>query len=107
MVPVSAPPGEGTLPHQVVLATAMENPEEETPGDTSGNAEKSVMVCRHWKSKGWCRLEASCKFLHPEHKRGSIPASKSAAGPKASSAAASGDKAQATSALSPESSAAA
>jgi hypothetical protein len=32
--------------------------------------EKSVMVCRHWKSKGWCRMEGSCKFAHPEHKRG-------------------------------------
>lgn len=31
---------------------------------------KSVMVCRHWKSKGMCRLEGECKFLHPEHKRG-------------------------------------
>merc|ERR1712216_334611 len=31
---------------------------------------KSTMVCRHWKSKGWCRLEHNCKFLHPEHKRG-------------------------------------
>jgi len=29
-----------------------------------------AMVCRHWKSKGWCRLESNCKFLHPEHKRG-------------------------------------
>merc|ERR1719502_1316402 len=28
------------------------------------------MVCRHWKSKGWCRLGSSCKFQHPEHKRG-------------------------------------
>jgi hypothetical protein len=28
------------------------------------------MVCKHWKSKGWCRLGSSCKFLHPEHKRG-------------------------------------
>jgi hypothetical protein len=36
---------------------------------TSDN-EKSTMVCRHWKSKGWCRLETNCKFLHPEHKRG-------------------------------------
>jgi len=30
----------------------------------------STMVCRHWKSKGWCRLESACKFLHPEHKKG-------------------------------------
>jgi len=35
-------------------------------------SEKSVMVCRHWKTKGWCRLdsEGKCKFSHPEHKRG-------------------------------------
>jgi len=38
--------------------------------------EKSTMVCRHWKSKGWCRLESNCKFLHSEHKRGvSAPSS--------------------------------
>jgi len=33
-------------------------------------SEKSTMVCRHWKSKGWCRLQENCKFLHPENKRG-------------------------------------
>merc|ERR1719359_2233908 len=38
--------------------------------DATGDADKNIMVCRHWKSKGWCRLEANCKFLHPEHKRG-------------------------------------
>lgn len=32
--------------------------------------DKSAMVCRHWKSKGWCRMEDNCKFLHPDHKRG-------------------------------------
>jgi hypothetical protein len=32
--------------------------------------DKSQMVCRHWKSKGWCRYESQCKFLHPENKRG-------------------------------------
>jgi hypothetical protein len=31
---------------------------------------KSEMVCRHWKSKGWCRFESLCKFSHPENKRG-------------------------------------
>lgn len=36
----------------------------------SVDAEKSVMVCRHWKSKGFCRLEANCKFQHPDEKRG-------------------------------------
>jgi len=32
--------------------------------------QKSDMVCCHWKNKGWCRYQDSCKFQHPEHKRG-------------------------------------
>merc|ERR1711865_341469 len=40
----------------------------------TSNSDKGIMVCRHWKSKGWCRMESNCKFLHPEEKRGdSIP----------------------------------
>merc|ERR1719424_440380 len=42
------------------------NEDSEPASDT----EKSIMVCRHWKSKGWCRMESKCKFLHLEHKRG-------------------------------------
>lgn len=38
--------------------------------DASADAAKCVMVCRHWKSKGFCRLEQKCKFLHLQHKRG-------------------------------------
>lgn len=38
--------------------------------DQASDPEKAVMVCRHWRSKGWCRLEGNCKFLHPESKRG-------------------------------------
>jgi hypothetical protein len=38
--------------------------------EQTSDSEKSVMVCRHWKTKGWCRMESNCKFLHPEHKRG-------------------------------------
>jgi hypothetical protein len=38
--------------------------------DQGSDSERSSMVCRHWKTKGWCRLESNCKFLHPEHKRG-------------------------------------
>lgn len=33
-------------------------------------AEKSQLVCCHWKNKGWCRYQDTCKFQHPEHKRG-------------------------------------
>lgn len=35
-----------------------------------------VMVCRHWKSKGWCRMGDACKFSHPSHKCGVGSASK-------------------------------
>jgi len=38
--------------------------------DTTSDVERSIMVCRHWKSKGFCRLESKCKFLHPAHKCG-------------------------------------
>merc|ERR1719350_665529 len=41
------------------------------PAPAPHEQEKSVMVCRHWKSKGFCKLEDQCKFLHPENKRGS------------------------------------
>jgi len=34
------------------------------------NATPTIIVCRHWKSKGWCRMEAGCKFSHPDHKCG-------------------------------------
>jgi hypothetical protein len=42
----------------------------EEDSESTFDAEKSSMVCRHWKTKGWCRFDAQCKFLHPEHKRG-------------------------------------
>merc|ERR1712139_363673 len=47
-------------------------PNQALPEDSEqvSDSEKSTMVCRHWKTKGWCRLESNCKFLHPEHKRG-------------------------------------
>lgn len=36
------------------------------------DGDKSITVCRHWRSKGWCRLHETntCKFAHPENKRG-------------------------------------
>jgi hypothetical protein len=38
--------------------------------ESNRDDEKSQMVCRHWKSKGWCRYESQCKFLHPANKCG-------------------------------------
>jgi len=50
---------------------ALDNIERKSEAsEATSDAERSVMVCRHWKSKGWCRLESKCKFLHPEHKCG-------------------------------------
>jgi hypothetical protein len=46
-------------------------PEEpEQSSDLVQDVEKNQMVCRHWKTKGFCRLESNCKFLHPAEKRG-------------------------------------
>lgn len=28
------------------------------------------LVCRHWKSRGLCRYQGSCRFAHPEYNRG-------------------------------------
>lgn len=39
-------------------------------GTAKGGSGGSWLVCRHWKSKGTCKFEASCKFSHPPHKRG-------------------------------------
>jgi hypothetical protein len=44
--------------------------EAESDAEEDSDMEATAMVCRHWKSKGWCRLEKNCKFLHPEHQRG-------------------------------------
>lgn len=30
----------------------------------------SHMVCCHWKNKGWCKFQATCRFQHPADKRG-------------------------------------
>jgi len=27
-------------------------------------------VCCHWKNKGFCTYQKTCKYLHPEHKCG-------------------------------------
>jgi hypothetical protein len=75
---LSGPPSES----EGIDGIEDQSPEAEFSGRPVGNqalpddseqasdCEKSIMVCRHWKTKGWCRLEANCKFLHPEHKRG-------------------------------------
>jgi len=42
----------------------------QSPDSTGPGQAKTAVVCRHWKSKGWCRLGDECKFAHPEHKCG-------------------------------------
>mmetsp|Transcript_62789 Transcript_62789/g.182099 ORF Transcript_62789/g.182099 Transcript_62789/m.182099 type:complete len:376 (+) Transcript_62789:104-1231(+) len=92
--------------HEVVLsttppaATVQPTPPEQVceaadaaDAGAADSAEKSSMVCRHWKSKGFCKMEDKCKFLHPEHKRGTgvAPVKHKGGGP--SSAAAGSDAA--------------
>eukprot|EP00397_Hematodinium_sp_SG-2012_P045814 GEMP01051581.1.p1 GENE.GEMP01051581.1~~GEMP01051581.1.p1 ORF type:complete len:265 (+),score=23.01 GEMP01051581.1:107-901(+) len=42
-------------------------------GDNAQNAfrPENSMVCRHWKSKGYCKLNDVCKFQHLPESRGS------------------------------------
>lgn len=63
--PVALPGGRGRLDFGELADTASSTLLA-APG-----VEKRAMVCRHWKSKGWCRLGSECRFLHPEYKRGS------------------------------------
>jgi len=46
------------------------NASKSEDSESTGNVDRNIMVCKHWKSKGWCRLESNCKFLHLEHKCG-------------------------------------
>jgi len=43
------------------------------------DVERNSAVCRHWKSKGWCRLESKCKFSHPECEGGLVASVKGCA----------------------------
>merc|ERR1712232_1527589 len=45
-----------------------------------GGKHGCTMVCHHWRSKGWCRLGAECKFLHPEEKCGASLVQKNSRG---------------------------
>jgi len=63
------PPRSGPAAARRTRRSAVAAP---TPASTSsqGSQGKSRLVCCHWRSKGWCRYQDGCKFLHPEHKRG-------------------------------------
>mmetsp|Transcript_85869 Transcript_85869/g.152082 ORF Transcript_85869/g.152082 Transcript_85869/m.152082 type:complete len:350 (-) Transcript_85869:110-1159(-) len=39
-------------------------------GKEDAQAARTAVVCRHWKTKGWCRMGEDCKFAHPEEKCG-------------------------------------
>lgn len=72
--PPTAPPPPPPAPPQAAVADSGDGDKgrlaDNRQDKSAARGEKSVMVCRHWKSKGWCRLEDGCKFLHPDHKRG-------------------------------------
>mmetsp|Transcript_38492 Transcript_38492/g.99480 ORF Transcript_38492/g.99480 Transcript_38492/m.99480 type:complete len:461 (-) Transcript_38492:69-1451(-) len=78
VVPTMEPPGSGAF--QSLMLSIDESVGRSASDSIAGQAdkdetdeggEKSIMVCRHWKGKGYCRLEDKCKFLHLEHKKGS------------------------------------
>lgn len=64
-----APPGQWA---QRSSAASRKAASRRAQGEKDG---KSIMVCCHWKNKGWCRYQDTCKFQHPAHKRGAgLPA---------------------------------
>lgn len=71
----STPAAQQTDSAKQVSTNGKPKDPEKSPGST-------IIVCRHWKSKGWCRMESACKFAHPEHKCGV-----GVAGPKGASGA--------------------
>lgn len=61
------------LPLELAPKTSSPTADNPLPGadlELSLQPGKSVMVCRHWKAKGECRMGTDCKFRHPEDKRG-------------------------------------
>lgn len=64
------PPPPAPTPAPAALAERRRGSGKAAPRAVEGSA----MVCCHWKNKGFCKYENSCKFQHPEHKRGvSLP----------------------------------
>jgi len=52
--------------------------------DAPATAGGSSVVCRHWRSKGWCNYRDSCKFQHPTSLRGvDVPAAEPLRAPAA------------------------
>jgi hypothetical protein len=55
------------VPVHLLLAEAV--PPVPAP-PTPAKPTSTTAVCCHWKQKGWCAYQNTCKFSHPEHKRG-------------------------------------
>lgn len=60
--PMAMPPQSGSS-GKAARPKNTEKRQDASSGDSN-------MVCCHWKNKGWCKFQASCKFAHPEHKMG-------------------------------------
>merc|ERR1740121_613493 len=68
-VHISAPMGvAGTNATSNLMAEAKALMVDAVPAAHEHN--RSIMVCCHWKNKGFCRMGAECKFQHPAQKRG-------------------------------------
>jgi len=87
--PLSAPAASSAgapsslLPPNLAKEANAGSSEGEDADRSAAAAQKTLMVCRHWKCKGFCRLGDQCKFLHPEHKRGVGPSRKRGNGQRA------------------------
>eukprot|EP00419_Tripos_fusus_P088816 CAMPEP_0172866726 /NCGR_PEP_ID=MMETSP1075-20121228/82152_1 /TAXON_ID=2916 /ORGANISM="Ceratium fusus, Strain PA161109" /LENGTH=402 /DNA_ID=CAMNT_0013715923 /DNA_START=15 /DNA_END=1223 /DNA_ORIENTATION=- len=77
---VLSPPGVCPEDFSPMCTPASEQPPQQSEAQATLSKKRATpstiaaknrdMVCCHWKTKGWCRYEDSCRFMHLEAKRG-------------------------------------
>jgi hypothetical protein len=58
------------VPASLLLADALPAPPTRPSTVAPLTVAPVTAVCCHWKNKGFCTYMETCKFLHPEHRRG-------------------------------------
>lgn len=63
-------PGAPAEPHPSTGARPDSTQSDDQDVTLAGPQAKNSSVCCHWKNKGFCKFGNTCRFAHPEHKKG-------------------------------------